>query len=146
MFSFNLFNNMKPTIALAVALPTLTISFIMSYFLQITLQYWDQFMAVAFVILLDGFFGIISGVRREGFKTHKALKILKSLFSWIVIMFVILMVEKAFPVCFWLSETFFVPILVFYLISVLKNASDSGFVKNELVKTIMSRIDQHKNA
>ena len=145
MFSFNLFNHMKPTFVMMVLIPTLSLSFVLSYFMQITLQYWDQGTALAMIILLDGIFGIWSGIKREGFKTFKALKIFKSLFSWIAILFTVLVIEKAFPVCFWLSETFVVPVIVFYLISTLKNASDCGLIKNELVKTILKRIDQHKN-
>ena len=145
MFSFNLFNHMKPTFVMMVLIPTLSLSFVLSYFMQITLQYWDQGTALAMIILLDGIFGIWSGIKREGFKTFKALKIFKSLFSWIAILFTVLVIEKAFPVCFWLSETFVVPVIVFYLISTLKNASACGLIKNELVKTILKRIDQHKN-
>ena len=145
MFSFNLFNNMKPTFVMMVLIPTLSITFVLSYFMQITLQYWDQGTALAMIILLDGFFGVWSGTKREGFKTYKALKIFKSLFSWIAILFTVLVIEKAFPVCFWLSETFVVPVLLFYLISTLKNASDCGLIKNELLRNILKRIDQHKN-
>lgn len=144
MFTFNLFNNMKPTAVLIIMLPTLMLSFVTSYFLELTLKYWDQYTSIAFVILLDGFFGVISGCKREGFKTYKALRILKSLFSWLLIMFTVLMIEKTYPLMFWLSECFFVPIIVFYLISCLKNASDAGFIRNELVKSIMEKIDQHK--
>lgn len=145
MFSFNIFNNMKPTFVLIILMPTIVLSFISSYFLELTLRYWDQYTSITLVILLDGFFGMISGCKREGFKTYKALRILKSMFSWLLMMFVVLMIEKTYPLMFWLSECFFVPIIVFYLISSLKNASDAGFVRNELVKKIMSKIDQHKN-
>lgn len=145
MFAFNLFNNMKSTAVLMILLPTLMLSFVTSYFFEITLKYWDQYTSISFVIMLDGFFGIISGCKREGFKTYKALRILKSLFSWLLIMFTVLMIEKTYPLMFWLSECFFVPIIVFYLISALKNASDAGLVRNELVRKIMDKIDQHKN-
>lgn len=144
MFSFNLFNNMKPIAILIILLPTMVLSFISTYFLELTLKYWDQYTVITFVILIDGFFGAISGCKREGFKTFKALRILKSLFSWLLIMFTVLMIEKTYPLMFWLSECFFVPIIVFYLISALKNASDAGFIRNELVKKIMEKIDQHK--
>lgn len=145
MFTFNLFNNMKPTAVLIILLPTLMLSFVSSYFLELTLKYWDQYTSIAFVIMLDGFFGVISGCKREGFKTYKALRIIKSLFSWLLIMFTVLMIEKTYPLMFWLSECFFVPIIVFYLISTLKNASDAGFIRNELVLKIMEKIDKHKN-
>jgi hypothetical protein len=104
MFTFNLFNNMKPTAVLMILLPTLMLSFVSSYFLELTLKYWDQYTSIAFVIMLDGFFGVISGCKREGFKTYKALRIIKSLFSWLLIMFTVLMIEKTYPLMFWLSE------------------------------------------
>jgi phage-related holin len=104
----------------------------------------EQFLAVAAVLLLDGFFGIIAGIRREGFKTYKALKVLKSIFAWEVILTVILMIEKGFTGTGWLSETVITPFIVFQMISALKNASMSGFIKNELLNIILDKIDKHK--
>ena len=56
---------------------TATVGFFCSYFLQLTMDNAEQFLAVAAVLLLDGFFGIIAGCKREGFKTYKALKVIK---------------------------------------------------------------------
>ena len=36
------------------------------------------------------------------------------------------------------------PFIVFQLISALKNASMSGFIKTELLNKILDKIDQHK--
>jgi len=145
MFCFNLFGSMKTSIALKIMLPTLTISFCMSYFMQVAFPYWEQYLALTLVILLDGFFGVIAGVKREGFKTFKALKMFKSMFTWMLVLTTALVTEKAFPYASWLSETFMLPVIVFYLISALKNASYSGFIKIEVVNKIMEKIDQHKN-
>jgi small basic protein len=120
-------------------------TFLLSYVFNISIVYWEQYFALTIVILLDGIFGIIAGTKREGFKTFKSLKIFKSLFSWIVILTTIFIVEKAFPFAFWLSETFISPVIIFYLISALKNASSSGFIKAKLLNQIMEKIDQHKN-
>lgn len=145
MFNFSLFGNMKMSFALLITSSTLSMTFILSYVFKISIVYWEQYFALTMVILLDGIFGIIAGTKREGFKTFKSLKIFKSLFSWIVILTTILIVEKAFPFAFWLSETFISPVIIFYLISALKNASSSGYVKVQLLNQIMEKIDQHKN-
>lgn len=120
-------------------------TFILSYVFKISIVYWEQYFALTMVIILDGIFGIIAGTKREGFKTFKSLKIFKSLFSWVVILTTILIIEKAFPFAFWLSETFISPVIIFYLISALKNASSAGYIKAQLLNQIMKKIDQHKN-
>ena len=61
---------------------TTSIGFFCSYFLELTMVNAEQYLAVVAVILLDGFFGIIAGVKREGFKTYKALRVLKNVFTW----------------------------------------------------------------
>ena len=113
--------------------------------MKVAIPYWDQYLGLALVILLDGFFGVVAGVKREGFKTFKALKIFKSLFTWFLILTTALVTEKAFPYASWISETFILPVIVFYLISAIKNASSSGFIRSEVVNKIMEKIDQHKN-
>lgn len=145
MFNFSLFGNMKMSFALLITSSTLSMTFLLSYVFNISILYWEQYFALTVVILLDGIFGIIAGTKREGFKTFKSLKILKSLFSWVVILTTILIIEKAFPFAFWLSETFISPVIIFYLISALKNASSAGYIKAQLLNQIMEKIDQHKN-
>jgi len=145
MFCFNLFGNMKTSMVLKIAIPTFTFSFMLSYFMEVAIPYWDQYFGLMLVILLDGFFGVIAGIKREGFKTFKALKIFKSMFTWTLILTTALVTEKAFPYASWISETFILPVIVFYLISAIKNASSSGFIRSEIVNKIMEKIDQHKN-
>ncbi len=123
---------------------TSTCGFMASYFMDLTLSNIEQFLAVGFVVILDGFFGIIAGIKREGFKTFKALSVLRTLAIWWVILGVILSIEKGFPGTSWLSETIIVPFLVFQLMSALKNASMAGLIKNELLNTILDKIDNHK--
>lgn len=130
---------MKITIA-----GTASIGFFCSYFMDLTMANAEQFLAVVAVLLLDGFFGVIAGIKREGFKTYKALKVLKSIFTWEIILTAILMIEKGFPGTSWLSETVITPFIVFQLMSALKNASMAGFIKNELLNIILDKIDKHK--
>jgi 4-hydroxybenzoate polyprenyltransferase len=90
------------------------------------------------------FFGLIAGIKKEGFKTYKALKVLKNIFAWELILTVILSIELGFTGTGWLSETILVPFIIFQLISALKNASMAGFIQNDLLNEILDRIDKHK--
>jgi len=127
------------TVSIATA-----IGFTCSYFLELTMEFAEQYLAVVAVMLLDGFFGVIKGIKTEGFQTRKAIKVLKTLFTWVLILTGILMIEKGFPGTWWLSETIITPFIVFQLMSALKNASLAGFIQNELLNEILDRIDNHK--
>jgi phage-related holin len=122
------------------------IGFTCSYFMNLTMEFAEQYLAVVAVMLLDGFFGVIKGIKTEGFQTRKAIKVLKTLFTWILILTGVLMIEKGFPGTWWLSETIITPFIVFQLMSALKNASLAGFIQNELLNEILDRIDNHKGA
>lgn len=119
-------------------------AFICSYFLNLYMNNQDQYTAVIGVMFLDGIFGIIAGSKREGFKTHKALSVLRNTFVWIMILSAILMVEKGFSGTGWLSEVIVVPFMVFQLVSALKNASMAGYIKMSLLNEILDKIDNHK--
>ena len=123
---------------------TASFSFVCSYFLELTLDNFEQFLGLIAVVFIDGFFGIIAGIKREGFKTFKALKVLKRAFGWCLILTTLLLVEKGFPGTNWLSETVIVPFIILQLISALKNASMSGFIKGEDLNKILDKIDGHK--
>ena len=122
----------------------MSFGFIGSYFMELTMQNAEQYLAITTLIFADGFFGIIAGVKREGFKTYKAIKILRTLLFWIIMLTVILVIEKSIPGAGWLSETLLMPLVIFQLISVLKNSSMAGFVKVEVLNQILDRIDKHK--
>lgn len=143
---------MKPSIenllnhSIEIIIVTLTafFTFVFSYFYDLTLNNYEQFLATISVVLLDGVFGIIAGTKREGFKTFKAIKVLRTTVIWIVILAVLLSVEKAFMGAGWLSETIMIPFIVFQLISALKNASMAGYIKGELLNQLLDKIDKHK--
>jgi hypothetical protein len=94
--------------------------------------------------MLDGFFGILAGTRREGFQTFKALKVLRTLVTWIIFLTVLLTIEKGYPGTSWLSETILIPFIVFQVISALKNASMCGWIKSDVLNSILDKIDKHK--
>lgn len=119
-------------------------AFICSYFFNLAMTNSDQYLALVGVVMADGFFGVIAGTRREGFQTFKALKVLKTLVTWIILLTVLLMVEQGFKGTSWLSETILVPFMIFQLISALKNASMSGFIDMNALNAILDKIDLHK--
>lgn len=134
---------MKSTLAIILSVSTVA-AFLCSYFLELTMDNAEQYLAVIALVFVDGFFGIIAGVKREGFKTYKAIKVLKTSVYWIMLLTVILMVERGFPGTGWLSETVTVPFMIFQLISALKNASMAGFLNQKELNYILDKIDKHK--
>ena len=134
---------MKTSLLITLSLSTVLV-FIGTYFLKLTADNAEQFLAVGVIVFADGFFGVWAGIKREGFQTFKALKVLRTYGFWTVMLACILSIEKGFTGTGWLSETIMAPFLVFQLISVLKNASMVGIVKNELLTQILDKLDQHK--
>ena len=133
------------TSALAIILSiSTTMSFICTYFFNLTMTYSEQYLALIAVVFLDGFFGVIAGAKREGFKTFKALSVIRTAAVWCMFLTVILLVEQGFKGTGWLSETILIPFVIFQLISALKNASMCGFIKADMLNQILDRIDNHK--
>ena len=132
------------TIKLAILTSTMSIGFICSYFMELTMQNAEQYLAISTLVFADGFFGIIAGIKREGFKTYKAIKILRTLIFWVIMLTVILVIEKSIPGAGWLSETMLMPLVIFQLISTVKNASMAGFIKGNVLNQILDNIDRHK--
>lgn len=132
------------SLSLIVSSISMTVGFVCSYFMEITMQNAEQYLAIVALIFADGFFGVIAGVKSEGFKTYKAIKILKNLIFWVIFLTVILGIEANFSGTFWLSETIITPLIIFQLISALKNASMAGFVKIDELNKILDKIDKHK--
>jgi hypothetical protein len=136
---------MKFTLLHLILATTTFCTFTLSYLGKLTIDNTEQYLAVIAVAFLDGFFGIIAGAKREGFKTYKALKVLRTTFVWIFILTVLLMVELGFKGTSWLSETVIIPFIIFQIISALKNASLAGFIQHSLLNDILARIDRHKD-
>ena len=121
-----------------------TLTFMCSYFMELTMGNAEQYLALVAVVFIDGFFGIAAGVKREGFQTRKAVRVLQRLVTWIAFLTVILMVERGFEGTSWLSETIIVPFILLQLVSALKNASMVGLIKSTDLKNLLDRIDLHK--
>ena len=133
------------TSALAIILSSTTmLSFICTYFFNLSITHYEQYLALIAVVFIDGFFGVIAGTKREGFQTRKAIKVLRTAAVWVLILTVLLSVENAFKGTSWLSETILVPFIIFQIISALKNASMAGFIKAKLLNQILDKFDNHK--
>lgn len=133
----------NPTMLIITSISAL-FAFICSYFMELYMNNQDQYIAVMGVMFLDGIFGMIAGTKREGFKTHKALSILKNTVVWMMILSGVLMIERGFVGTSWLSEVIIVPFMIFQLVSALKNASMAGYIKVGLLNEILDKIDNHK--
>jgi phage-related holin len=138
------YTSLSDPIVLSITSVSAVCAFICSYFMELYMNNQDQYLAVVSVMFLDGIFGIIAGTKREGFKTHKALSILRNTFVWVLILTTVLMIERGFAGTMWLSEVIIFPFIVFQLVSALKNASMAGYIKAGLLNQILDKIDNHK--
>jgi phage-related holin len=136
---------MKTTTLSAIIYSASTLmAFICTYFFNLAMSNSDQYLALVAVVMTDGFFGVIAGTKNEGFKTFKALKVLRTLVVWIMFLTVLLVIEKGFPGTEWLSETILLPFIIFQLVSALKNASMLGLIEGKVLLEILDKIDLHK--
>jgi len=136
-------SRMKTTSLIAVSFTT-AVSFVCSYVYNLTMDNFEQYVSLIAVVMLDGFFGVLAGMKREGFQTKKAIKVLRTAVTWIMILTVLLLVERGFKGTAWLSETVIIPFVVFQVISALKNASMIGWIPSTLLNDILDKIDLHK--
>ena len=122
------------------------LAFICTYFFNLAMANSEQYLALVGVVMTDGFFGVIAGTKREGFKTYKALKVLQTMVVWIIFLTILLFIEKGFPGTGWLSETILLPFIIFQIVSALKNASMAGLIDGKLLVEILDKIDLHKGS
>lgn len=122
------------------------LAFICTYFFNMAMANSEQYLALVGVVMTDGFFGVIAGTKREGFKTYKALKVLQTMVVWIIFLTILLVIEKGFPGTGWLSETILLPFIIFQIVSALKNASMAGLIDGKLLVEILDKIDLHKGS
>lgn len=135
---------MKTSTITFLTVPILTLSFLFSYFMELTMSNAEQYLGLIAVVFIDGFFGIVAGIKREGFQTRKAVRVLQRAIGWVMFLTVVLMVEKGFTGTAWLSEAVIIPFIILQIISALKNASMAGFIKAEELNKLLDRIDNHK--
>lgn len=103
-----------------------------------------QFIAILCVILLDASLAMIKAYKNSTFETNKSFKAVVMLVLFWALLATVLMIEKGFPIASFLSEAVIVPILLFQIISIIKNLSLLGYINSELAKKILANIDNHK--
>ena len=121
------------------------IASLLAYMQVIIIDNINMFVAIFWVVLLDFVFGVIRAIKRHKFETRKAMKIVYYLSTYWAVLFVVLSIEKAHPAAYWVSEAIILPILIFQVISALKNAAEIGLIPNGLLKELLKNIDRHKN-
>lgn len=130
----------KLTIALLSALT----GGIFSEYIESFLIERNQFIAIMIVVFADALFGVARALKDREFQTNKAFKFIYMLVAFWLILAVTLSIEKGFPFVSFLSEAVMLPILLFQVISILKNANLLGLINSKTVAKILANIDTHK--
>ncbi|WP_271407420.1 phage holin family protein [Tenacibaculum soleae] len=105
-----------------------------------------QFLAIFCVVILDASLAMMKAYKTGSFETNKSFKAVIMLVLFWALLATVLVIEKGFPFASFLSEAVIVPILLFQIISIIKNLSLLGYINNDLAKRILSNIDNHKSA
>jgi len=103
-----------------------------------------QFIAILMVVLVDAILGISRAFMHKQFKTQKAFKGVFMLVAFWLILAMLLTIEKGFPYASFLSEMVLLPICVFQITSIIKNAHLMGLINGPLADKILKNIDSHK--
>ena len=141
----NHFLSMDNPILLMSKIGATVIAGIISALSGLMLDNYLQFVAVVAVIFGDSLFGIWAAIKERKFETKRALKVFYYLVGYNVLLAIILVVEKAYPVAFFLSEAVILPLLLFQFMSMLKNASRAGIISSKLLDKILKNIDAYKD-
>lgn len=117
---------------------------ITSQWIEMLVDAQHQFIAIFFVVLLDALFGIAKAFKLKNFETKKTFKAVYMLVGFWLLLATVLTIEKGFPFASFLSEAILLPILLFQLISTLKNMQLVGLINNATLAKILANIDKHK--
>ncbi len=123
---------------------TFSLGALLSEWIQMILDNKHQFFAILFVVILDTLFGIAKAFKLGNFETQKTFKAVFMLAAFWLLLATVLTIEKGFPLASFLSEAILLPIILFQLISALKNIQLLGLIENDLLNKITKNIDKHK--
>lgn len=122
------------------------------YFSILVLENQHAFIAITGVVAVDWLFGMAKAAStklpngKTAFENKKAIRIVWYLLTYWIVLAVVLMIEKGFPFASWLSEAIMLPIIIFQLISALKNASKIGLIPKGVLLKILENIDSYKDS
>lgn len=117
----------------------------LGYFKVIYLDNVNLFNSVMMVVIGDWIFGTMVSIQRGKWETRKALRVIYYFAAYFVIVFIVLSIQKGNPNAFFLDEAIILPILIFQMISMLKNASILGIIPKGLLSEILEKIDSYKH-
>lgn len=131
-------------------------SLIFGYFNSMFLEKTDLFIAVLLVVCFDNILGQIIAIKIKKYnkrlkkwgtswETQKALKGVYYIVGYSAIVAVVLSIQKGFPAAGFLDEAVVLPILIFQLVSILKNASLLGVLPQGLLLQLLENIDNYKD-
>ena len=123
---------------------TFSLGALLSEWIQMILDNKHQFFAILFVVLFDALFGIAKAFKLGNFETKKTFKAVYMLVTFWLLLATVLTIEKGFPFASFLSEAILLPIILFQLVSALKNIQLLGLIENDLLNRITKNIDKHK--
>lgn len=131
-------------------------SLIFGYFHSMFLERIDLFLTILFVVVLDNILGQLIAKKTPiynkrlkkwgtAWETQKALKGIYYLVGYSAIVAVVLSIQKGFPAAGFLDEAVVLPILIFQLVSILKNASLLNLLPQGLLLQLLENIDNYKD-
>jgi phage-related holin len=103
-----------------------------------------QFIAILLVVLLDSSLAMVRAYKIGNFQTNKAFIFIVKLVVFWALLATVLVIEKGFPFASFFSEAILLPIIVFQIISIVKNLHLLGFISGSLADKILKNIDNHK--
>ena len=126
------------------------------YFNSMFLEKTDLFIAVLLVVCFDNILGQTIALKTKTYnkrlkkwgtawETQKALKGVYYIVGYSAIVAVVLSIQKGFPAAGFLDEAVVLPILIFQLVSILKNASLLGLLPQGLLLQLLENIDNYKD-
>lgn len=124
---------------------------IVGYFSVLVIDNQDAFVAILGVVFLDWVFGMAKAARtklpngKSSFEIKKAVRVVYYIATYCSLLAVMLTIEKGFSFASWLSEAIMLPIIVFQIISILKNASHLNMIPNLVLLQILENIDNYKD-
>ena len=127
---------------------------VLGHFSVLYLDNINIFKAIFLVVSVDNIFGQAVGLRTKkkengrlvsAWETQRALKGVWYLFGYSVIVATVLTIQKAFPDASFLTGAVVLPIMLFQLISILKNASLLKILPQGVFLEVMKNIDKYKD-
>ncbi|HMT68797.1 MAG TPA: phage holin family protein [Saprospiraceae bacterium] len=118
---------------------------IIGYFTNMINENSNAFVAIGLVVFADFGAGIFKAIYTNTFEIKKALKVVWYFGAYSVLLAIMLSIEKGFQYASWISEAVMLPIIIFQIISMLKNLSIIGIIPKGVLLKILENIDNYKD-